>query len=297
MFRLMSMNKLALVLAIVAATGLGCARAHAQGTNGRTFVSSTGTNNSQCSFTAPCLTFAQALLQTASGGEINCLTPGGFGTVTISISVTINCEGTSNGGILATGNATAITINTAGIVVTLIGLDINGQGSGNAGVYVPAAAFVTIRNCKIYGFTGNGGILYSPNAPSNPQTWLFVDSVLASNNIAGITEVTTGGFATMSVRNSTMSNNTSNGIAVLGQGGTHTGATVEQTTLAFNATGLDVMGTGAQVLMGGSTVVNNVTGVTSQSGGAIYSFQNNQIGGNNNDISGTINTAYPGGLH
>jgi hypothetical protein len=47
-----------------------------------------------CSRTAPCKTFAGAISKTAAGGEINCLDPGGYGTVTITKSITIDCEDT-----------------------------------------------------------------------------------------------------------------------------------------------------------------------------------------------------------
>src|ERR1700691_3345097 len=66
----------------------------------RTWVSNTG-SGAACTETAPCATFAAALAVTASGGEIDCLTSGDYGTgstLTIGISVTINC-GTSIGGI------------------------------------------------------------------------------------------------------------------------------------------------------------------------------------------------------
>jgi len=47
-------------------------------------------------------------------------------------------------------------------------------------------------------------------------------------------------------------------------------------------------------MIGGSTVVYNGTGVANNGSGAlVYSFKNNQIGGNG--VDGTPLTAYPGG--
>src|SRR6059058_5561540 len=74
--------------------------AQAQAT--RTWVSGVGDDLNPCSRTAPCKTFAGAISKTAAGGEINCLDPGGFGTVTITKSITIDCGGTF-GSILASG--------------------------------------------------------------------------------------------------------------------------------------------------------------------------------------------------
>src|SRR5258705_5883290 len=74
--------------------------ANAQAT--RTWVSGVGDDANPCSRTAPCKTFAGAISKTAAGGEIDCLDPGGFGAVTITKSMTIDC-GTVTGGILDSG--------------------------------------------------------------------------------------------------------------------------------------------------------------------------------------------------
>jgi hypothetical protein len=285
-----SIRRLALLLAVIATSCVGAATAQAQ--QNRTWVSSTGndTGNTQCSRTAPCLTFAHAIAETASYGEINCVDAGGFGTVSISISVTINCEGASNGGITVGSLGTGISIGASGIVVNLIGLDIDGEnGAGSYGVQITAAATVNVRNCKIYGFSQDGLQI----APETSGGILVVDNTFIANNAQnGIAEYTDFGVVNMTVRNSNINNN-QNGIMLL-IGGSHVGATIEQTTIAFNTNyGLVVEGSGAIALMGGSTVVNNTTGVNANSGGVVYSFKNNQIGGNDSD--GTPLTAYPGG--
>src|SRR5271169_4214305 len=58
----------------------------------RTWVSGVGDDANPCSRTAPCKTFAGAISKTAVNGEINCLDPGGFGAVTITKSITIDCH-------------------------------------------------------------------------------------------------------------------------------------------------------------------------------------------------------------
>jgi Right handed beta helix region len=288
----MSIRTLALTLATIAATCFGFATANAA--SNRTWVSAGGSNNTACNVSTPCQTFAQALAVTSSGGEINCMSPGDFGAVTITISVTINCEGASNGGIIVT-ELSAVTINTAGIIVNLIGLDLNGRNAGSGpGVEITAAADVTIRNCKIYGFVNAAegyGINFEPSASGGT---LVVDNTFIAHNNVGIGEYIYTGAANMTVRNSTISNNVEDGIYISMGGGTHAGATIEQTTLAFNIIhGLTVSGSGAIAVIGNSTVVNNGTGVSAASGGILYSFKNNQIGGNSTD--GTPLTAYPGG--
>jgi hypothetical protein len=287
---LTSIKSLGILLAVIGAACVGAATAQAASL--RTWVSNTGTdtNNSQCSRTSPCLTFAHAITETSNYGEINCLNPGGFGPVSISISVTINCDGASNGGITVGGGGAGITIGSSGIVVNLIGLDIDGQNAaGLYGVEIIAPATVYIRKCKIFGFS-NEGIEFAPGASGAS---LIVDSVFITHNTQnGIGEYTSFGAVNMTVRNSDINNNGSGIMLMIG--GTHVGATIEQTTIAFNTNyGLVVEGSGAVALIGGSTVVNNGTGVNANSGGVVYSFKNNQIGGNSSD--GTPLTAYPGG--
>src|ERR1700754_1704974 len=128
---------------------LASAPASAQAT--RTWVSGVGDDVNPCSRTAPCKTFAGAISKTATAGEINCLDPGGMGTVTITKSMTINCVGTF-GSILASG-VPGITVNAtaAGSKVHLRGLQINGVVGGTAvagtiGVRILAAQEVSIED-------------------------------------------------------------------------------------------------------------------------------------------------------
>src|SRR3954452_14344230 len=88
----------------------------------RTWVSGVGDDANPCSRTAPCKTFAGAISKTATAGIINCLDPGGFGTVTIIKSITIDCDDTL-GGLLASG-LNGVNVNGANIVVHLRGLSI-----------------------------------------------------------------------------------------------------------------------------------------------------------------------------
>src|ERR1700741_1410121 len=94
----------------------------------RTWVSGVGDDVNPCSRTAPCKTFAGAISKTAANGEINCLDPAGFG------SMTIDCRFT-HGGILS-ANTFGVLINfdsnlgDARKTVRLRGLAIQGADSG-----------------------------------------------------------------------------------------------------------------------------------------------------------------------
>src|SRR6187397_1833955 len=114
-------NLVKVAAAAVALFALGQTSAQAQAT--RTWVSGVGKDANPCSRTAPCKTFAGAISKTFINGERNCLDPGGFGAVTITKSITIDCTGTL-GGILAS-STTGILVNAAGVNVVLRGLSIN----------------------------------------------------------------------------------------------------------------------------------------------------------------------------
>ena len=86
------MNKFRLTinaLAVLVFTLAFVTIAQAQAT--RTWVSGVGNDADPCSRTAPCKTFSGAISKTAAGGKINCLDPGGFGAVTITKSIEIDC--------------------------------------------------------------------------------------------------------------------------------------------------------------------------------------------------------------
>src|SRR2546423_9469860 len=80
-----TLSAIGLMMLILAAAS----SAQAQAT--RTWVSGVGDDVNPCSRTAPCKTFAGAISKTAAGGEIDCLDPGGFGAVTITKSIEIDC--------------------------------------------------------------------------------------------------------------------------------------------------------------------------------------------------------------
>src|SRR5215210_5609292 len=124
------------VLAVAIFTLTFASIAQAQPT--RTWVSGLGDDNNPCSRTAPCKTFAGAISKTADKGEIDALDSGGYGTVTITQSITIDGAGylasilySGTNGVVVNDGATA-TPNT--IVVTLRRLTLNGATTGVNGI-------------------------------------------------------------------------------------------------------------------------------------------------------------------
>lgn len=144
--------------------------AQAQAT--RTFVSGVGNDADPCSRTAPCRTFAGAIIKTAINGEIDALDPGGYGTVNITKSITIDgTYGSGFGSTLASGTTgfiinIAVGVNDPHRRVTLRRLSINGTGSsgavgtntGTRGISATTNGFAQlyVEDCDIQNFTTAG---------------------------------------------------------------------------------------------------------------------------------------------
>jgi len=169
--------RFAAIVAAMLATTLFAAPASAQAT--RTWISGVGDDANPCSRTAPCKTFAGAISKTAVGGEIDCLDPGGFGAVTITKSITLDCGGGVGGevgSILVTGT-NGITVNcsaTPTCQVKIRDITINGiQGTGSpglSGIKFLAGGGLIVEHVDIFGFgtsgsTGTyGAVDFEPNS-------------------------------------------------------------------------------------------------------------------------------------
>lgn len=300
--RAFSLSVFGLVLALAAFT----APAHAQAT--RTWVSGVGDDANPCSRTAPCKTFAGAISKTAAGGEINCIDPGGFGAVTITKAMTIDCANIEAGVVVAGTNGVIVNAGAADVVV-LRGIDFMGTLAvpGLNGIRFIAGGALHVEKCLIREFTSatpNGaGILFQPSAASK----LFVsDTVLTNNsggavvvrptgsgsataaitrtiaygNASGFTGDTTApttGNVTISVRDSVASGNVGTAyaaIALAGSGGV--GMLVDHSIATLNATGISASG-GVAFHVGGSTIWSNGAGLVATGGASILTFGNNEV--------------------
>ena len=264
---------------------LASAPAHAQAT--RTWVSGVGDDANPCSRTAPCKTFAGAISKTAPYGEINCLDPGGFGGITITKAITLNCSATL-GSILVSGTP-GVTINAATTdKVILRGIQITGIGSGTIGVRILAAATVSIENCVVTQFAQQG----ISDARTAGNTKLMILNTIVSHNVS--TGVALAGAVPNNVviENSQMFNNlfgigttTGNNVvvkrSVLSSNGTgveaDSGATVTVDDSAINGNGTGVQATAGNIRLSNSDInFNTVNGMT----GTPVSYGTNRVFGN-----------------
>jgi hypothetical protein len=272
MIRLSARFLLGTALVLGSATLLS-SEASAQAT--RTFVSGVGDDANPCSRTAPCRTWAGAISKTAAGGEMDCLDPGGFGAVTVTKSMTIICDW-SDGGILVAGQ-NGIVINDGGSAtpgtahVVVSGLNIEGLGNsttspGIRGIYFVSGASLTVRNTTIRGFrdpTNGAGIGFLPTTPAKlTVTNTSITSSGAAGAGGGIVIAPSGtGYADVVIENSTIVNNRNIGvnIAPTATGGTSK-VTIVNSTISNNENGVAVVAANpvkAQVLLKNNTVSNN----------------------------------------
>jgi hypothetical protein len=269
------MNKLAVSSALlggIVAAMLSVAPASAQAT--RTWVSGVGDDANPCSRTAPCKTFAGAISKTAANGKINCLDPGGFGAVTITKSLEIDCFAFP-GGILSAGTNGINITTTAGIFVVLRGIEIHGGGTGLNGIRVLVPSNVTIEKCFITAITGNGVDVNISSAGGATVTIFDSTITQAAKGVAMTTS--NGGSAVLHLRNAQIHKVTSNGVS-LDSGSTI--ATVSQSLLASNNVGANAAGSGSVMTVAKSVLSNNLSAGINVGAGATVRMTDNTFSNN-----------------
>ncbi len=257
----------------------------------RTWVSGVGSDANPCSRTAPCITFAGAISKTAAGGEIDCLDPGGFGAVTITKAITIDCGGVT-GGPLATVGTSGVVVN-AGVNdrIVLRNLNIQGAGTGGNGIRFLAGLHLTVENVRISGFTtigidvnktANGNVYvrdtYITNVPKAIRLFTgagtlnaqIENSRIDANSTSGL-EVASGS-TTASITNSVLMNN---GIALHTSGGGFINA--DNNVLAKNTTGVNSAAAGGSIRITRNAFQDNGTAVTFSGGGTVSTGGTNSV--------------------
>ena len=298
-------------LAFVAFTLALSSLAHAQAT--RTWVSGTGSDANPCSRTAPCKTFAGAISKTFINGEIDVLDPGGYGTLTITKSITID-GGTGSGwaSVLASGtNGFNINIpvsaNDPLRQVILKHISINGTGSsgtigtrtGINGINFTQGSALIVQDCQIFNFTTNG-IVVAVGANANLKvnntsiesiggdgihmgtTAGQVVAKIESNQIqdCGGDAIEAAGLVRAGVRNTVLSHITDSGIKTSGNDNI---VNADDLFVSYCGTGLKSNngGTPSHIRVSDSIIAQNGTGVSTALGGTIDSVQGNSLTGLN----------------
>ena len=296
----------------LAAIGLLCVpmlnvdAAHAAGAS-RTWISGVGSDGNPCSRTAPCLTLAGAYLNTAPGGEIDCLDEGGVGTLNITMAITIDCRA-GFAGILGSVGVNGMVVNAgAGDIVNLKGLSFQGLSIGPNAIRFLAGHSLYVTDTVIQNFTnwgidfesnGNsllvvadtfiantgsgassGGILVQPGGTGTATVTL--DRVRLADNVVGILAngTTTSGGVRVELTNSIVTSNAGNGVWALRGGGAQTIVIVDGNKIVNNAGTGVLADTSSAVLLSNSTVARNGVGAN-VTGGTLFTYGNNVIDNN-----------------
>jgi len=234
---------------------LASAPAHAQAT--RTWISGVGDDANPCSRTAPCKTFAGAISKTSASGEIDCLDPGGFGGITITKAITLNCSATLGSILVAGTNGVVIAAGASDRVILrnlqIIGLGPGGASPGLAGVKITSGLAVTIENCVITQFS-----------------------------LQGIADTRTAGNTELQVKNTVVSHN---GGAGVGIGASNTdNVSLDEVYAYANGIGLATGNAGNQVMVRRSVFSGNTTGIDAETSSAVNLTQS-VVSGNVTGIS------------
>jgi hypothetical protein len=170
--------------AVLLAVGTVVSLLHAGGASAtaqRTFVASTGNDAAPCSLAQPCRSFAAAINNTNSGGEVIVLDSAGYGKVTITKAVSIIAPPGLYGGMSVFAGQNGITVNAAASdKVTLRGLTINGQG-GDDGILFFTGGELEIDRCVISGMG-----LYGISVASTAGATTITDTVVERSASFGI---------------------------------------------------------------------------------------------------------------
>jgi hypothetical protein len=274
-------------------------------------VSGVGDDANPCSRTAPCKTFAGAISKTALNGEINCLDPGGFGAVTITKSITIDCHEIFASILNSGTNGVNVPFDSfnAGDVrktVRLRNINFNGVDTGVNGIRITggaviAAGVVIIEDCLIDGNfggtargisdertgggelyvanttirnTGSNGILINPGngAVAGARIDAAFDNVRITNSVLGLGVASNGRVI---INRSVFSGNTNAGIVAAGVLAAAE-VNVSNSVSSNNGTGIQNSGGTTTIRLNNNDISFNTTAIS----GATQSFTNNRIAGN-----------------
>jgi hypothetical protein len=212
------------------------------------WVSGVGDDANPCTRTAPCKTWAGAIVKTEPGGEVKALDDGDFGPLIISKAITLNGGGHNVQTLVPAANGIAVNAP-AGAQVVLRDFDIKsgntsvGSCTGLNGVVIVGAASVQLDRMEIAGFQ------YAVTAPLSNST----------------------GVVDVSLSDVRISDNCQNGVLVAPDAGKSARVTLDHVTITRSGVGLHV-GTGGEGWVSNSQVFLNSVGVQPAGTGKIHAL-------------------------
>jgi len=281
------------------------------------YVASYGLDTNPCTLTSPCRSFSHAVDVTDAGGEVIVLDTGGYGSVTITKSISIIAPVGMYASVTPGSDANGITINAEATDTVLIkGLTIKGTPGSAYGIQASTVKRLIVDNCFISELGIDGIYISAPDSEV-----IILNSKFSSNNV-GVMVYHSSGFVGISMNNVEMVNNYSGFYSYPAVGTARVFATVTNSQFYNNTVALhsfSYYASGASVLnlehcivsrnasgiyshdnsatvtrLSNCTVTENEYGVQKFSGssGTIYTRQNNTIEGNETDVDGVTLTSF-----
>src|SRR5438128_1273279 len=256
----------------------------------RVFLSGTGNDMNDCTNAAtPCRSLQGAVNQCPVNGEIMIMTSGGYGTVTISKSLTINAPA----GVVAFNARTITVAIAAGDKVVIRGLSMNGTvfADPNGIDFSNSAGTLVVENSIIAGFNTGinqgslaGNLLVVQNCELRNNSaygvfafgnvYLNVENSRFEKNTVG---VSVEGGANAVIRNSVVTGYARSGIGfeVAAVNGKTSNLVIDKCLASNLDTGVrtvqDLQST-ASAQVTNSSITMNATGLSTSAGGTIVSF-------------------------
>ena len=269
----------------------------------------------------PCQTFAFSVTRVIAGGRVIVKDSGEYGPVTVTKSLTIEAPTGVYAEVASTGDDGITVAAAVTDVVVLRGLTV--RGPGDSGIIGNTFGSLHIENCAIHGFNNAAITIWRPGKvhvkdttvrdcgsgigagfafPSlTGETTMLVEHCRVERTRVG-GAITAGSGSTVTVRDSTVSSNQFGFEVDAGTG--YTAEMTVENSLAFDTRasgvpfiggqGLAVFSTGGNAIarISNTVLVNNDVGVLRASG-TVYTFGNNKIHGNTQDIVGGPLTPVP----
>ncbi len=167
------------------------------------YVASYGSDSNPCTLTSPCRSFAHAVDVTDAGGEVIVLDTGGYGSVTITKSISIIAPVGMYASVTVPSGKDGITIKAGAIDKVLIkGLTIKGTLGSLNGIHAYTVGTLIVDNCLISGL-GFKGIEFLA-----PDSELVILNSKINNNIEdAVFVLNSSGSVSISMNNVEMVNN------------------------------------------------------------------------------------------
>jgi hypothetical protein len=258
-------NVTVILLALMAAPLVEATSAH-------TWVGGNGNDSNAGTQTSPYATFQTAVNNTSAGGLVSVASPGDFGAVTISHSITIDGGGIG-GSITFTGAEGIYVYASTSDTITLRHLTVNGLGVGQYAIYLSQGLNYVIEDCHLENFTTIGIGLQS----SSTANVVVRNTTITGGQIGVRTYQSSGqvNYDSLSLRNVSISG--ASGAGVFSRNGI---MEISDSIITQSYVGVEA-DTSAYINVANSVISLNGTDEEAFTGGTIYVSNNNTLYANN----------------